>query len=152
MKSPLGFGAGKSLQEKNMIYAAESGGMENNMTKMNETIAAIKAEYEQRLAEKEAENAILRGEKKLAEEKARAAAREYEDYLNEYISVKLFKDNDRYKDDVYVAVNGQNCIIKRGEWVKIKRKFALVLDASEIQDMKTAEFIEREQKKFTDGN
>ena len=126
--------------------------MENNMTKMNETIAAIKAEYEQRLAEKEAENAILRGEKKLAEEKARAAAREYEDYLNEYISVKLFKDNDRYKDDVYVAVNGQNCIIKRGEWVKIKRKFALVLDASEIQDMKTAEFIEREQKKFTDGN
>ena len=126
--------------------------MENNMTKMNETIAAIKAEYEQRLAEKEAENAILRGEKKLAEEKARAAAREYEDYLNEYISVKLFKDNDRYKDDVYVAVNGQNCIIKRGEWVKIKRKFALVLDASEIQDMKTAEFIEREQKKFADGN
>ena len=126
--------------------------MENNMTKMNETIAAIKAEYEQRLAEKEAENAILRGEKKLAEEKARVAAREYEDYLNEYISVKLFKDNDRYKDDVYVAVNGQNCIIKRGEWVKIKRKFALVLDASEIQDMKTAEFIEREQKKFADGN
>ena len=126
--------------------------MENNMTKMNETIAAIKAEYEQRLAEKEAENAILRGEKKLAEDKARAAAREYEDYLNEYISVKLFKDNDRYKDDVYVAVNGQNCIIKRGEWVKIKRKFALVLDASEIQDMKTAEFIEREQKKFADGN
>ena len=133
-----------------MIYAAESGGMENNMTKMNETIAAIKAEYEQRLAEKEAENAILRGEKKLAEEKARAAAREYEDYLNEYISVKLFKDNDRYKDDVYVAVNGQNCIIKRGEWVKIKRKFALVLDASEIQDMKTAEFIEREQKKYNE--
>ena len=135
-----------------MIYAAESGGMENNMTKMNETIAAIKAEYEQRLAEKEAENAILRGEKKLAEEKARAAAREYEDYLNEYISVKLFKDNDRYRDDVYVAVNGQNCIIKRGEWVKIKRKFALVLDASEIQDMKTAEFIEREQRRFAEVN
>ena len=126
--------------------------MENNMTKMNETIAAIKAEYEQRLAEKEAENAILRGEKKLAEEKARAAAREYEDYLNEYISVKLFKDNDRYRDDVYVAVNGQNCVIKRGEWVKIKRKFALVLDASEIQDMKTAEFIEREQRRFAEGN
>ena len=66
-------------------------------------------------------------------------------------SVGLFKDNDRYKDDVYVAVNGQNCIIKRGEWVRIKRKFALVLDASEIQDMKTAEFIEREQKRFVEG-
>ena len=122
------------------------------MSKINDTIAAIRAEYEQILAEKEAENAILRGEKKIAAEKAKQAAKEYEDYLNEYISVKLFKDNDRYKDDVYVAVNGQNCVIKRGEWVKIKRKFALVLDASEIQDMKTAEFIEREQRKFAEAN
>jgi len=119
---------------------------------MNDTIAAIRAEYEQLLSEKEAENAILRGEKKLAAEKAKQEAKEYEDYLNEYISVKLFKDNDRYKDDVYVAVNGQNCVIKRGEWVKIKRKFALVLDASEIQDMKTAEFIEREQRRFASEN
>ena len=71
-----------------------------------------------------------------------------EEYLNEYVEVKLFKDNDRYRDDVYVAVNGQNCIIKRGEWVRIKRKFALVLDASEIQDMKTGEFMEREQSRF----
>ena len=122
------------------------------MTKINEAIAALKEEYELKLAEKEAENARLRGKKRDDLERLREAAREYEKYLNEYISVKLFKDNDRYKDDVYVAVNGQNCIIKRGEWVKIKRKFALVLDASEIQDMKTAEFIEREQRKFAEVN
>lgn len=70
-----------------------------------------------------------------------------EAYLNEPVAVKLFRDNDRYRDDVYVAVNGQNCVIKRGEWVKIKRKFALVLDQSEIQDMKTAEMLEAEQKR-----
>ncbi len=70
------------------------------------------------------------------------------DYLNELVSVKLFKDNARYTDDVYVAVNGKNCIIKRGEWVKIKRKFALVLDQSEIQDMRTAEMMEAEQSRF----
>ena len=122
------------------------------MSHYSEDIAALKAEYEQKLAEKEAENARLRGDKKRAQEKALEQAREYENYLNEYISVKLFKDNDRYKDDVYVAVNGQNCIIKRGEWVKVKRKFALVLDASEIQDMRTAEFIEKEQKKFIGAN
>lgn len=122
------------------------------MAHYSEDIAALRAEYEQRLAEKEAENARLRGDRKRAEERARKAAREYENYLNEYISVKLFKDNDRYKDDVYVAVNGQNCIIKRGEWVRVKRKFALVLDASEIQDMRTAELIEREQKRFNDDN
>ncbi len=121
------------------------------MAHYSEDIAALKAEYEQKLAEKEAENARLRGDKKRAQEKALEQAREYENYLNEYISVKLFKDNDRYKDDVYVAVNGQNCIIKRGEWVRVKRKFALVLDASEIQDMRTAEFIEREQKRFADA-
>lgn len=118
------------------------------MEKYKETIAALKEEYEQKLAEKEAENALLRAQRRDAESKTRQAAEEYEKYLNEYISVKLFKDQDRYKDDVYVAVNGQNCIIKRGEWVKIKRKFALVLDASEIQDMKTAEYIEKESRRF----
>ncbi len=118
------------------------------MEKYKENIEALRAEYESKLAEKEAENARLRGEKANEAEKAKAAAREYEDYLNEYISVKLFRDNDRYRDDVYVAVNGQNCIIKRGEWVRIKRKFALVLDASEIQDMKTGEYMEREQSRF----
>ena len=52
----------------------------------------------------------------------------------------------------YVAVNGKNCIIKRGEWVKIRRKFALVIDQSEIQDLKTAEFLESQQKKFEEAN
>ena len=74
-----------------------------------------------------------------------------EAYLNEYVAVKLFRDNDRYKDDVYVAVNGQNCIVKRGEWVKIKRKFALVLDQSEVQDMQTAEYLEAEQARFREA-
>ena len=74
-----------------------------------------------------------------------------EAYLNEMVAVKLFRDNDRYKDDVYVAVNGHNCIIKRGEWVKIKRKFAMVLDQSEIQDMKTAEMLEAEQNRFREA-
>ena len=120
----------------------------SKMNNYKENIEALRAEYESRLAEKEAENARLRGERADSRAKLKAAAEEYEKYLNEYISVKLFKDNDRYRDDVYVAVNGQNCIIKRGEWVRIKRKFALVLDASEIQDMKTGEFMEREQSRF----
>ena len=74
-----------------------------------------------------------------------------DEYLNEPVAVKLFKDNDRYRDDVYVAVNGHNCIIRRGEWVMIKRKFALVLDQSEIQDMKTAAMLEAEQARFREA-
>ena len=74
-----------------------------------------------------------------------------EAYLEEYVAVKLFRDNDRYKDDVYVAVNGHNCVIKRGEWVKVKRKFAMVLDQSEIQDLQTAEMLEAEQNRFREA-
>ena len=77
-----------------------------------------------------------------------AAPVDMEAYLNEYVSVKLFRDNDKYKEPVYVAVNGKNCVIKRGEWVKVKRKFALVLDQSEIQDLRTAEMIASESEKF----
>lgn len=64
--------------------------------------------------------------------------------LEEYVEVELFRDNDKYKDDVYVAVGGENCLIKRGVPVRIKRKFALVLNQSKLQDMKTAALIAAE--------
>ena len=66
----------------------------------------------------------------------------------EYVEVKLFKDNDKYQDDVYVAVGNQNCVIKRGVPVKIKRKFLLALSQSDEQDLKTANLIERESGSF----
>ena len=66
----------------------------------------------------------------------------------EYVEVKLFKDNDKYQDDVYVAVGNQNCVIKRGVPVKIKRKFLLALSQSDEQDLKTANLIERESGNF----
>ena len=39
----------------------------------------------------------------------------------ELVSVRLFKDNDKYKGDVFVAVNGQSVLIRRGERVAIKK-------------------------------
>lgn len=121
--------------------------MENDI-KYNDALNALKAEYEEKLAKKEAECAYFRQKEKKAADDARAKREKDEDYLNEYVTIKLFRDNDRYKDDVYVAVNGKNCMIKRGEWVKVRRKFAIVLEQSEIQDMKTAQYLETEQKKF----
>lgn len=61
----------------------------------------------------------------------------------ELVRVKLFKDTGKYKDDVFVSVNGEAIAIKRGEVVEIKRKFAEVLDNSEHQDYETAQLIER---------
>lgn len=121
--------------------------MENNK-EYNDALLALKEEYEQKISKMEAECALLRKKEKDADDERKAKRAKEEEYLNEYVSIKLFRDNDKYKDDVYVAVNGKNCIIKRGEWVKVRRKFALVLDQSEIQDLKTAEFLESEQKKF----
>lgn len=66
----------------------------------------------------------------------------------EYVELKLFRDNDKYKDDVYVAVGDQNCVIKRGVPVRIKRKFYLALEETDEQDFKTAKLIERESGKY----
>lgn len=61
--------------------------------------------------------------------------------LEELVPVMLFKDSDKYKDDVFVAVNGEACLIQRGKPVHIKKKFALVLEQSQVQDMATADMI-----------
>lgn len=66
----------------------------------------------------------------------------------ELVTVRLFKDGGRYKDDVFVAVNGERVQIKRGEPVAIKRKFADVLEQSMSQDAATASLIERQSAEY----
>lgn len=55
-----------------------------------------------------------------------------------------FKDNDKYKDDIFVAVNGRSFKIQRGKHVRIPRYVAEVLENGMDQDAKTANLIERE--------
>ena len=81
-------------------------------------------------------------------EEQKLAKAEREAYWNELVKVKLFRDNNKYKDDVYVSVNGENCVIKRGEDVMIKRKFAHVLDNSDLQDYETSKLIEKKSSEF----
>lgn len=69
----------------------------------------------------------------------------------ELVSVRLFKDNDKYKGDVFVAVNGQSVLIRRGERVVIKKKFAEVLEQSLDQDQRTAGLIERESRAYEEA-
>lgn len=83
----------------------------------------------------------------LTDEQKKANA-ERDAYWNELVEVKLFKDNNKYKDDVFVSVNGENCVIKRGERVKVKRKFANVLDLSDMQDYETSKLIEKKSEEF----
>ena len=61
----------------------------------------------------------------------------------ELVTVQLFKDNDRYKDDLFVAVNGERILIQRGVPVQIKRKFAEVIENSQLQDQQTDAMMQR---------
>ena len=115
---------------------------ELNMSDIQAQVAAILAQA-QAEAKKIVEDAKAAVGKKNTSGMTAEELAEHNALMNEYVEVKLFKDNGKYKDDVFVAVNGENCLIRRGERVKIKRKFAEVLDNSEHQDYETAMLIEQ---------
>lgn len=64
------------------------------------------------------------------------------------VPVQLFKDGGKYKDDVFVAVNGRSYQIQRGEMVYVPESVAEVLSQSMAQDNATARMIERESADF----
>ena len=121
--------------------------MEQGMTleQMQAQMAAMLAEAQSAKAEAER---LLSEAQKMTNGKMKTAERAAEieaDRLRgeELVSVKLFKDTGKYKDDVFVGCNGENCLIQRGERVEIKRKYAEILDNSEHQDYETAQLIEQ---------
>ena len=110
------------------------------------SLADVQAEIAKMLEDAKAEAAKIVAEAKgntvADEEKAKLIA-EDKARGEELVEIKLFKDTGKYKDDVFVGCNGETIAIKRGERVKIKRKFAEILDNSERQDYETAEMITR---------
>ena len=74
-----------------------------------------------------------------------AAPKRREDNL---VPIRLFKDGDKYKDDVFVAVNGRSWQIRRGETVMVPDYVAEILEQSMAQDTATANLIERESSAY----
>ena len=70
------------------------------------------------------------------------------DWLEEYVTIELFKDGKDYKDDVYLAINGENVVIKRGMPVKVKRKFALLAESSRRQDIMANTYAEAAEREY----
>ena len=130
--------------------------MEHNekvaLQKLKKEVDALRAEcaVSEKDAQAEAQAADGQSTPKTKEEQRQSFIRAQEKWLNEYVEIRLFKDNEKYKDDVYVAINGKNCVIRRGVWTRIRRKFALLLDQSEIQDLRTAELIAGEALHFAE--
>ena len=48
------------------------------------------------------------------------------------VRIKLFKDNSRYKEDLFVSVNGVNYKIRRGVEVEVPPEVAEVLEHSQM--------------------
>lgn len=118
-------------------------------------LEAIKAEIAKMIEEARAEaNSIIDEAKKQATDIKRGAPvmsteeKKADDYWNEEVEIQLFKDNGRYSDDVYVAVNGENCLIQRGRPVKVKRKFAEALRLSMEQDNETADMVRELESQY----
>lgn len=56
-------------------------------------------------------------------------------------TVNLFYDGDKYKEPLFVGINGMTWLIKRGEPVEVPVEVADVINQSLIQDGKTAQMI-----------
>ena len=84
---------------------------------------------------KEQAKAVSDGKPIMSEE-----AKKVDDYWNEEVEIQLFKDSGKYKDDVYVAVNGKSYLIKRGEWVDVPAGVAEVLQHKEEMLAQAMEF------------
>ncbi len=115
---------------------------------VKEMLAKAKEEAEKIVSD--AKKAVS-GELTEEQKKEREEREEREAYWNELVEVKLFKDNNKYKDPVFVSVNGENCVIERGVRVKVKRKFAEVLDQSDLQDYETSMLIEKKSGEYAKG-
>ena len=118
------------------------------------TMEAVKAEIAAMLAaaQQEADRIIAEAREQSGTktiDKERAAQIEADKARGEeLVEVKLFKDTGKYKDDVFVGCNGETIAIKRGEKVKIKRKFAEILENSQHQDFEAAQLAERKSKEW----
>lgn len=115
---------------------------DDELEKLKKELAALKKE-----------NSALKKdleEEKLKAETAPPASVPVVDDGEERITIRLFKDGGKYKDDVFVAVNGETCVVKRGVPVQIKKKFAEVLERSMKQDEATAALIERESSSYAE--
>lgn len=62
--------------------------------------------------------------------------------VSKMVEIELFKDDNTYKDDVFVSVNGENYQIQRGVPVAVPDYVAEVLRNSATEDRKTAAKIQ----------
>lgn len=130
--------------EKNMTAETEAADEKPRKRSAALDMDALKAELLAELRkEMEADAEAAAAEKSEDDKNAEA-------FLNELVTVQLFKDGRDYKDDLTVHLNGKNIAIKRGVPVQIPRKYALIIEQHERQDVKAAEYAAAMQRDYQD--
>lgn len=109
-----------------------------------------KSDAEAALAEKEAEKETGIFYKHASASPVTDDREKEKAYYNELVTIELFKDNERYKDDVFVGHNGRTYQIQRGVPVQVPRKVALILEQSKIQNFKAAELKQQKASEFAE--
>lgn len=71
-----------------------------------------------------------------------------EEYMKQPVTIKLFKDNGKYRDDVFVSVNDRSYLIKRGVEVTVPRFVEQALKNSLTQDEYVASLVEKLQNDY----
>jgi len=73
------------------------------------------------------------------EEESKPNQDEVTKHLNEKVPFFAIKDNDKYKDDIVVAINGYTYVIQRGKHVEIPRYVYQAIEGAERQRTAAAE-------------
>lgn len=95
-----------------------------DQTELEAKLEALSAEYEDLKARLDSSAVGCNENKRIIRDITKSSD-------NDYVEIRLFRDGDKYRDDVLVGINGYMCRIKRGVPVKVKRSFAKIIFESE---------------------
>ena len=116
------------MAENNKKPATENAGMYINMEQLNELMTNMIREIKK--------DGVMAADPNKVHTRIPAK--------QEMVKVKLFRDNGKYKDDVYVSVNGKRYIVPRGVEVEVPAGVAEVLETSMAQDEATERFVRKQ--------
>lgn len=103
------------------------------------TLEELETLIDKKLAEKQAASAAKE------QEKVRVGDKQYVAAEKKMVPVELFRDNGRYKNDVYACVNGKPWNVPRGQRVEIPECHAEVIQRSMKQDDATSTMMRKYQ-------
>lgn len=119
--------------ESNTNIASEA--LEKQLAEVKKQLAAAEKEAKKAKEAQAAAEAIMSG----------MTVKEEDDGM---VSFWAFKDDDKYKDDIVVGINGKITRIQRGKHVRIPREVYNVIRRSMSQDAATAEMLEEKSKEY----